>query len=163
MFRPDEGFGSIRQHVDARTKLLSVQEMKVAIEASSESNRCVLFPVEDVRNWKKVSETFTLLTDFRKYFAYKIHIKALQESNERKVVVDVYLKPDGDVPDISTSLLKPGKQYPVFESLERIPVKKLTKARRASLLTDMFLVLERNRMHMSHEARSWWNEIGIAG
>lgn len=80
----------------------------------------------------------------------------MQIDGERKAVVDVYHNPGGSTPDQSVSLLKAGKEYPSFESFDRIPVKQLTQVRRDSLKTDVLSVLERNRVVMSEEAKSWW-------
>ena len=52
-FGTGEGFGSIRQHVNGRVDIFCIQEMKNAITASSRTNRCIAFPVEDGRNGKR--------------------------------------------------------------------------------------------------------------
>jgi len=157
-FRPDEGFGNIRQHVGIRSNVLSIGELVSAIEASAISARCVLFPVEHIRNWKAVSDTFHFLAGLRKFFAYKIHIRAVVENDARRVIVDVYRDPKGSSPDVSKNLLKSGKHYPPLSSFEHVVPRKLTRVRRESLRDDVYSVLKRNRVKMSAEAQEWWEE-----
>lgn len=63
-----------------------------------------------------MNDTNHALVGTRKKFAYKIQIKDIEMGRERKMVVEVYHIPDGDTPDQSVSLLKVGKEYPLFES-----------------------------------------------
>eukprot|EP00171_Calliarthron_tuberculosum_P002286 IDg2286t1 len=159
-FRPDEGFGSIRTHLDGRSNVLSMNELISEILKSAESARCVLFPTEEIRNWKSVSDTFNFLAGLKKFFAYKIHIRAGDVNGKRNVVVDVYRDPKSTSPDVSTNLLKTGRQFPSFESFEKIIPKELSYARRHGLFKDVYSVLKRNRVQMSNESKSWWeNEI----
>ena len=133
-FRADERFRSVRQHVDDLFDIFSIQEMKNTISDSFRTNQCIIFPIENVRNWKKLSETFTRLVGLRKYFDYKIHVKVMQEQNERHVMVYVHCTHESTMPDIITNLEKSGNSYPSFESFEPIMWKRSTKARCESLL-----------------------------
>lgn len=146
-FRPDEGFGQIRCFVDGRADILCMEEMKEAIELSAFSNHCIHFPVEDVRNWKEVSEIFNPLVGIRKTFAYKIHIRACNKFGKRTVCVEVYHEPGKEEPDQSLYLAKEGKDFPSLNSFTKILPTKLTEARRAGLRKDVYSVLAQNRTH----------------
>ena len=88
-FRPDEYFGNIQQHVGVRSNVLSIGEMVSEIEKSAESSHCVLFPIGNIKNWKVVTDSFQFLPVLRKFFAYKIRIRAVDENQTRRVIVDV--------------------------------------------------------------------------
>jgi len=159
-FRPDEGFGNIRRFVDGRVDILSMKEMMKAIENSSLSNKCVLFPVQSVQDWKEVSSTFNSLYGIRKFFAYKIHIRATVVDGKRSVVVDVHHKPNSGTPDMTVNLLKKGKEFPKFESFKFVQPQPLTLARRKGLFKDVYSTLRDNRVSMTNEAHNWWkNEV----
>jgi len=129
-FRPDEGFGLIRTYVEGRANIMSMTEMKEAIEASASSNRCILFPVADVQDWKHVNETFKPLFGIRKYFAY----------------VDIYHEPGAEEPNQSFNLVKPGTEFPSLDSFPYVAPAQLTVARRTGLQKDVYSVLLRNRI-----------------
>ena len=158
-FRPDEGFGLIRQHVDGRANILCFDDMKRAIEHSSFSNECVLFPVSEVQDWKKVSDYYRALPGIRKNFAYKIHIRSVVNEDRRDVLVDVYHSPDRKTPDLTVSLLKPNCTAPAFDTFPIVPVQPLTQARRSGLEKDVYSVLRKSRIEMSDEAHAWWRKI----
>lgn len=162
-FRPDEGFGNIRRFVDGRVDIFSMKEMMEAIENSSFSNKCVLFPVQSVQDWKEVSNTFNSLYGIRKFFAYKIHVRVNIVDGKRNVIVDVHHKPNSATPDMSVNLLKKGKDFPKFESFPFVPPKPLTAARREGLRRDVYSTLLHNRVFMSAEAHDWWKKdvIGL--
>lgn len=162
-FRPDEGFGLIRTYVDGRADVLSMEEMRVAIENSSSSNTCVIFPVEVVQDWKAVSKTFKALYGIRKNFAYKIHIRAETKDGKRTVLVDVYHKPDGEQPDTTVNLMKNGVELPTLSSFIRVPPTAMSEARRAGLENDVYAVLKRNRVTMSTATKSWWENDVLQG
>lgn len=157
-FRPDEGFGKIRTRVDGRDIILSMKEMKAAIEASASTNRYVIFPVEDVQDWKEVSNIFNSLYGIRKNFAYKIHVRSCTVSGNRSITVDVHHESGGEQPDQSVNLVKQGVQFPGLTSFRRVEARPLTLARRTGLLKDVYSVLIRNRVDMTDEARAWWTE-----
>lgn len=158
-FRPDEGFGCIRRHVENKCNILSMSEMVEAVKESAVSSQCVLFPVNEIRNWKKCSEYFEFMAGLRKYFAYKIHIRAEYVCGQRNVLVDVYRKPGSKVPDLTKNLQKSGIGFATFESFERVPVRLLTKARREGLYKDVYCVLKENRVKMSNDAKKWWEDL----
>lgn len=158
-FRPDEGFGQIRRHIENHSNILSMHELEGSIDDSSVSNICVLFPTNEVRYRKEVSKVFKPLDGIRKYFAYKMHIKAAYEGGIRKTVVDVYDEPNSREPVRSVSLHRSSRNLPTFESFNLVPVKQLTAGRREGLLKDVYLVLERNRINMTAEAKLWWKSI----
>ena len=155
-FHPDEGFGKIRQHVGVHSNVLSIGEMVSEIDKSAESSRCVLFLVEYIKNWKVVTDSFHFLPGLRKFFAYKIRIRAVDENQSRRLIVDVYRDPKGSFPDVSKDLLKSGLQYPCFNTFENVLPRKLTRVRRESLYKDNYYVLKRNRVQMTIQAQKWW-------
>lgn len=62
-FRPDEGVGSIIQHIDGQSDVISMEEMKYAIRGSSESNHRIIFR----------SKKCALEESFRTFSASKRH------------------------------------------------------------------------------------------
>lgn len=76
-------------------------------EQSSDSSRAVFFLIEEIKNWKEVAHSLNFLPRLRKFFSYKIHIRAEYSDGERKVVLDVFPDPEGEVPDISKIFFKP--------------------------------------------------------
>ena len=73
--------------------------------------------------------------------------------------MDVYNEPLASTPSNSLSMIKPGVQIPHFETFPYITVKDLTKARKESLRKDVYETLEKSRVNMTEEARSWWKEL----
>lgn len=68
-FRIDEGFGAVRKHVSVRANVLSLPELQAEIEGSTHSSPCVVFPVDEVKDWKQVRQFFNLLQGIRENVA----------------------------------------------------------------------------------------------
>lgn len=113
-FRPDEGFRNISKHVGSRVDVLCMEDMINSINKSADSNVAVIFPLEQVVDWKAGMSAFNPLRGNRKDFAYRIHTRAEEEHEVRTVKVDVYGCPHSSRPDKTVSLLKPSRQYPNF-------------------------------------------------
>lgn len=121
-FRPDEGFGQIRRHIDGHSNILSILELKEAIIDSFVSDCCVMYPADELQDWNEVSKVFKPLEVIRKHFAYKIHIKAVYEDGNRKAVVDIYYEPNSVEPNRSVCLHRRALPLPTFDSFSFIPV-----------------------------------------
>eukprot|EP00171_Calliarthron_tuberculosum_P020609 IDg20609t1 len=67
------------QHIYGHADVMYMRETKLAIKARYESNMCIIFPADEVQDWKKWTETLKTLTSIKKFFAYKIHIETVQE------------------------------------------------------------------------------------
>lgn len=57
-FRLGEGFGSIRQHIHHECNVMCMKEVQHCLGDSSVSNKCTIFYVGDVRDWKSVLSIF---------------------------------------------------------------------------------------------------------
>lgn len=74
-FRPDEGFGHIRQHVCRRFDLFSMEELRKAIQKSSTTKDCVHFSLDEIYGIKaQMSTLFKPLEGNNKYFSFCLHI-----------------------------------------------------------------------------------------
>lgn len=144
-FRPYETFGSIRQHVDVRGDILRMKEMVTATPKSSKYSRCVLFPVEQIQNWKNVSATFNFLPGLRKWLAYKIQVQAVSINGSRNVLVCLS----------RAERLCSGSISESFEIRKIVPALNIFEnVLPEGLLKDEYSVLKRNRIKMSEEAQS---------
>lgn len=87
-----------------------------AVEQSSASSRAVFFLIEEISKWKEVAHSFNFLSRLRKFFAYEIHIRAEWFDGAKKVVVDVFRDPEGEVLDISKNLFNSNSSLPQFDT-----------------------------------------------
>ena len=125
-FRPDEGFGHIRRYVGRRVDAFSMNELADAITASSKSNFCVQFSIDDIFDYKsRMGKIYKPLEGIKKYFAYRLHIVCTEEDGQRSVYVDVYRSSGADRQLNQTlRLLRPGCDYPNLDGFDRDPPKK---------------------------------------
>lgn len=152
-FRPDEGFGHIRQHVGSHVDALNMFELKQQINDSSTSNTNMYMPVAEMNDQKHISKAFKPFDGIKRHVACEIHIYAKQEGGRRVVYVDVSNFPFAQVSEKSVNLLRPGHQYPSLDRVHPLSRPELSKAQCESFSKDVYSVLNRNRVKLTKEER----------
>lgn len=92
-----------------------MNEMLTVIEESSDYARYLMFPVEQVKNWRTVANTCNFLAGLKPYCAYEINVLA-----------DVDRDSNSNASDVSLNLLKKRSTFSSFESFDCVPVRPLT-------------------------------------
>lgn len=76
-FKQDEGFGNIRRFIGSHATFFKMRELFDAINALASSNRCVIFPLTEVVDFKSGMNSLKPLSGKKKHSTHKLYVRAV--------------------------------------------------------------------------------------